>query len=349
MKTIKFKYLLLLLIVPGITFAEGIKGKYTKEKKINRAFSVSNNAGLDVYNKYGNVYVTTWDQDRTEIDVVIKVSGNNEDKVNRRLNTINVAFESTKSMVIAKTLIENFSANNISMEINYTIKIPKQGSLKLSNSYGSTVLGEINGKADITCKYGSLKLEALNSNSNSVNLKYCDSNKLGFINQGTVDAGYSDVTLTRSNNLKLQSDYSNIKIGEVGDIMVRSDYGDVSILKGGVIAGTGRYLNFKFGSVSELLNITADYGNVNVSSIKKSLKNVAITASYTNIDLNYEAGFNFDFEVTLRYSDLSGSNLNFSTKNEKNTSAYYKGNNGKSGQARVYVKSEYGNVTLEQL
>ncbi|MES2486458.1 MAG: hypothetical protein V4581_11010, partial [Bacteroidota bacterium] len=112
------KYLFILLLFPTLAVAsEGPKGKYTKEKKINKSFTVTPNAALDVTNKYGTIYVTTWDQNQTVIDVVIKVSADKEEQLDKRLNSIDVDFNATSGKVSAVTRISNFSGK-ASMEIN---------------------------------------------------------------------------------------------------------------------------------------------------------------------------------------------------------------------------------------
>jgi hypothetical protein len=70
MKT-KLYNLVVLLLVPFVVVAGNEKGKYTKEKKITKTYQVNPNAGLEVSNKYGNVYVTTWDENKTSVEVLI--------------------------------------------------------------------------------------------------------------------------------------------------------------------------------------------------------------------------------------------------------------------------------------
>ena len=82
MKTLFYKITLLLLFPIAVIANNGeLKGKYTKEKTLNKEFSVSPNAMLKISNDYGNLDVTSWDQNRIVMQISIKVSGNNEEKV----------------------------------------------------------------------------------------------------------------------------------------------------------------------------------------------------------------------------------------------------------------------------
>ena len=60
--TLHFRLLTLLLVLPLLTFANGWNGKHTKEKTIHKEYNVSANATLKVNNSYGNLDITTWNE-----------------------------------------------------------------------------------------------------------------------------------------------------------------------------------------------------------------------------------------------------------------------------------------------
>src|SRR5690606_27179640 len=100
-----------------------------------------------------------------------KANGNNEDKVQKKLDEIRVEFNASSSIVSAKTLFENSkwgwswgNSSNVSMEINYTVKVPVNNSVDFKNDYGGINLDKINGNANISCDYGKLHLGELNGN-----------------------------------------------------------------------------------------------------------------------------------------------------------------------------------------
>jgi hypothetical protein len=105
---IQFKIVLLLWILPLLTFANTNSGelvKTTKERSIKKSFNVSANATLKVDNTYGNLNIITWNENRIEFEIIIKVTGNNAEKVEERLNEIDIEFSSTKNLVTAITKI----------------------------------------------------------------------------------------------------------------------------------------------------------------------------------------------------------------------------------------------------
>lgn len=348
MKTMRFKLLLFLLILPGLAMAGDIKkGKYTKEKKIHKAYIVQPTAALQIANKFGNVYVTTWDEDKTDIDIVITVSGNNEEKVNKRLESIDVAIEAFTTRVSAVTKIGGGSYNNISMEINYTIKIPKKGSIDINNQYGGITTGIINGKAEIHCEYGRINLDQLNNVENNIKLQYSPNGNINYVNKANIYAEYSDFLLKKANNIWLKSAYTHSNFNDLGEINLNGEYGSFKVKNIEKLTGKCDYLNPTIGTVRSSLNISLNYGNIQIDNITAGTKNVTINSSYGQVDVNTASDYSFDFEFSLEYGALNGgSGLTFTEKKEKDFDIYYKGYYRKSGVNKMFIKAEYGNIKL---
>lgn len=77
MKAIFKKTLLLFLLIPFVSFASiNIKPKHEKTKTIKKEYAVIKNATVNIENKYGNIDITTWNENRVEITVKITVKGN---------------------------------------------------------------------------------------------------------------------------------------------------------------------------------------------------------------------------------------------------------------------------------
>ncbi len=345
MKTIRLKIVLLLIILPFNMMAEIGKGKYKKEKKINKTYIVNTDASLFVNNKYGNIYVTTWSENKTVIDVVITVSGNKESNVDKRLNSIEIDLDATKGTVQAITKIGRFSGNNTSMEINYTIKIPKNGSIDLNNIYGRIGLGKIYGKATLKCQYGNLDIEELNNTSNIVNIQYCDNSRIWLIKSGKIKAQYSDMKMAKSENLEVKSEYSDIKIAEIKELNYDSKYGDVLIGKCERIIGKSSYSDLSVENVLELLNVTIEYGDLKMALVE-STKNITVNAAYSDVSLLYHRDSKFSFEFLLEYGDLNGNtdNFKYTTKSDKNFKSHYIGQYGGGSNKKVYISSKYGDI-----
>jgi 16S rRNA C967 or C1407 C5-methylase (RsmB/RsmF family) len=108
MKALQFKYIFFALaLIPLVVGAhvdnDKLNGRYTKEKTIKKEYNVNSDALFKVKNSYGNLNITSWNENRVVIEVHIKTNGNDEDRVQERLNEIDVDFENNPSMVSAIT------------------------------------------------------------------------------------------------------------------------------------------------------------------------------------------------------------------------------------------------------
>ncbi len=357
MKT-QFKAVLLLFLFPALLFANNSKpnAKQTKEKTIHKEFSVNSDAKLKVSNSFGNVDIVTWNENRIVIDIVITVNGNSEDKVQKRLDGINVEFSASNSLVSAKTTFNNnksswnwFGNNdNSSMEINYIIKMPITNSLDLNNDYGTINLNKLEGHANISCNYGQLIIGELMADDNSLSFDYTSKSTIGYMKSGKINADYSGFTLDKVGKLDLNADYTNSKIGEVSEINYNCDYGKITIDDVRKLEGMGNYISHRIGKVYSSLNINADYGSIKVDHLEASVKSAIISAGYTSIKLGYDSDFNFDFDIKLRYASFSGENdLTIKHSEKHNTNKKYSGYHGSENSGNtVNINSEYGGVTL---
>ncbi len=357
MKTLLSKILFLLLfMLPSITLAtdhDKWGGKYTKEKKIKKEFTVSNNALLKVSNKYGNLTIISWNKDKIVIEVNIKTNGNNEDKVQQKLDEITVNFDATRDMVAAKTQFEKNrwgwnKRNNVHMEINYTIKVPVTNKVDLNNDYGSIKLDKLENTAKIYCDYGKLIIGELLADGNYLSFDYTTKSTIAYIKSGKINADYSKFALGETENLILNADYTHSKIKNAKNIEYTCDYGKLDIEKATKISGSGDYLTTTFGTIHGNIAIDSDYGCIKIKQLTPKAKNINIQADYTSINIGYDPDYHFNFEIKLHYAGLkTNDELQFNIKKKENSSKYYKGYFGeKNTSNNIKINSNYGSVTL---
>ena len=361
MRTILFNITIILLLVAPITlFAHDgrLKGKYTKEKTIKKEFDVNSDALLKVDNSYGNLNITSWTEDRVLIEVHIKTNGNNEDKVQQKLDEITVNFENSASMVSAKTIFNNKKSswgwgtnnNNVNMQINYSIKVPVKNSVHLDNDYGGIILDRIDGHAKINCDYGRLDIGELRGRNNELNFDYTSKSRIGYMNSGRISADYSDYTIEKAGNLDINADYTNSKIETMGNLVYSSDYGKIEIGEADNVQGNGDYINVSLGTVHGNVDVNADYGSVRIEKMASDAGNLHVKTDYTGVKIGYDPGYHFNFEISTSYAGVSGKEeFEMSISEVKNTSTYYKGHYGSANSGNsVSISSDYGGISFHK-
>ena len=361
MKTKLYNVLIALLLVPAVSFATPeFKGKYTKEKKVKKEYRVSAQDLLKIDNSYGNIDITTWDQNMVVIEVFIKTNGNDEEKVQKRLDEIDVAFNKTSGGVSAETILHKSDkswwsnlfgdSNNVNMEINYRVKAPATNNVDLSNDYGSINLDKLKGNAVISCDYGRLLIGELLGSNNVLNFDYTRNSNIGFVKRARINSDYSEFTIDEAGTLEVSADYTDSHILKVENISFNNDYGSIKIEKLKNLKGQGDYLGVKLGLVYGMVNLEMDYGSLAIEKIMPSLKEMDIETDYTSVKIGYDKEAPFSFDINTSYGGVKGVDNNGFTINKRNQSSgdnHYQGHylSGNAG-ARLTINSSYGSVSF---
>ena len=364
MKTICFSILLLLFILPSSVYAgDAPTGRYTKKKRIEKIFTVSPNVLLEIDNSYGNIDITTWDQNRIEIEVTVLVNGNDEEKVQERLREIDVLFEKTNTVVRAETLYEREDSsswwniffgndNNVNIEINYRVKAPITSSVNLDNDYGSILINKLRGDARISCDYGRLLIGELLGENNQLSFDYTRNSSINYVKRAKIDADYSEFSINEAGTLDLNADYSESHIGKVENIKFNCDYGNIRVDKVRNVNGQGDYIGTKFGQLYNTLEINMDYGSILVEEIMKGLEFIDIDSDYTSIKIGYNSESPFSYNINTSYGDvegLGGSDFEISKRHQSSGDNFYEGYYlSETMGGKINIDSSYGNISFEE-
>jgi len=364
MKTLLFKYtILIFLLAPILCLGNNKKpkGKYSKEKTIKKEFAVNSDALLKVDNSYGNLNITSWNENRVLIEVHIKTNGNNEEKVQKKLESITVDFNSNSNLVSAKTMFNNSkssswgwnwgkNSSNVNMQINYTIKVPIKNNINLKNDYGNISIDRIDGHAKIYCDYGRLEIGELRGRNNVLNFDYTSKSSIDYINSGTITADYSGFVIEKAGNLIINADYTNATITHMKNLEYASDYGKIEVKEANNVKGNGDYISVKLGTIHGNVSLTSDYGSLQIKEMAHDAGNLYINSDYTGIKIGYNPQYHFNFEISTKYAGVSGKeNFEISTSTEKSSEKYYKGYYGSNNsENKVSINSEYGGVSFNK-
>ena len=356
-----YKYALLLaaLLPFNLMATDGLKGKHTKEKTVKKEFVVNSDALLKVSNSYGNLNITSWNENKVVIEVHITVNGNNEEKVSDKLNGITIAIDGTRSIVSAKTLFnENKSSwnwgwgnnSNVNMQIDYNIKVPVKNSVHLNNDYGSITLDRIDGHAKISCDYGRLEIGELHGRNNELNFDYTSKSTIGYIKSGKIKADYSGFTIDKAEDLDINSDYTNGTISKMQNLTYHNNYGKIEVNEVNNVDGNGDYINVKLGTVHGNVDITSDYGGIQIGNMAADANNLTIRSDYTGVKIGYHPDYHFNFEISTEYAGVSGKdNFEIIVSKEESSEKFYQGYYGASSSTnRVSITSDYGGVSFSK-
>ena len=353
MKIKFFKHSLIFLFLLG---SGTIIQAQERIKKIHKEIEVSKDALIEIDNSFGDLNITSWDQEKVVIDVLITVKGENSKNIQRKLNSIDVSFLLSPEKVVAETKIDEglgltwFFFSSVKYRIDYTIKLPKTSSVDLTNDYGTIRLNSLEGKANINCDFGELIIGELFADNNTLAFDYTSNSSIEYIKGGTITADFSDFEIEKAGEIELNADYTKAYFNSIETLIFRNDFGKLTANNVGTIEGVGDYLTLKCGVLNKLLSLDNEFGSINIKQIQPSVESVIINTEYTSIKLGIHKNWSFNYEINIEYGDLSSSlALDHSIKNHKsdNNENYYKGNfNPSNTLSTLNITSEFGSVKL---
>ena len=341
-----FKFVALLL--PLFSFCKNVEGDFIKEKTISKTYTTTATATVNVDNSYGNINVFLWNEDKISIQVLIKVSGNNETKVEKRLADIDVSITASQNRVRAITNINGSTWNsngNLSYEINYIIKIPKNGSVDLTNKYGNIGIEQLNGSSIIDLQYGNLNIGRFENKSNLFDLSYCNNSKIEFIDQLTLSSNYCTINIDKNYAANLSGNYNSFQFQHVGNLNLDGNYTKLKAITMQSFTCDGNYLSLQLGDITAT-KINTNYSTIELNGTNKT-KTITIDCNYSKTKINCESDFAFDFKINTNYGAIKENvGLKFTERSEKTTSKSYSGTSAIAGNSKLLIDSNYGNVTL---
>jgi hypothetical protein len=356
-----YKLFFLFLWVPILGFPTEKETKKQKETKtIEKEFSVNTDNLVYISNRFGNVDITTWNENRIVFLITITVQGNDSDLIAEKLNDINVVFEQTPNQVSAKTEIRKnkskswfswvFNNNqSVNYKINYSVKMPVNNDLTIYNDYGSIYLNEINGKTKINCDYGKIIIGNLNNSDNEINTDYSKNSTIEYIKSGNINIDYSSINVAVSKKITLNADYSNSSFENIEELKYNCNYGRLNVENANFVTGTGDYLTMDFGNIYKKIKIDTDYGSLRIDKMMKGFYSADITADYTGVRLGIDKNASANITIDLSYGRIKFDEyFIFNKKNIKTSNKHYKGYfNQPNSSSEISIEMDYGSLQLQ--
>ncbi|MDA8948870.1 DUF4097 family beta strand repeat-containing protein [Flavobacteriaceae bacterium] len=350
MKTLQFKLFALFLLGTSIS----LYGFQSKSKKLHQEIEVNQDVLIVLKNQFGDLNISSWNENRVVIDVVITVKGNNQKRIDEKLNEIDVEFSLSPERVTATTqIIEGwgfkwFNNGKLRYEIDYTVKLPRSSSVDLKNDYGTILLNTLDGRAKISCDYGKLVLGDLNHENNQLSFDYNSNSTIDFIRGGEIRADYSGFEVLEAGTISLQADYTNSNFNTLENLEFSNDYGKLKIDQINILQGKGDFLTLRVGTLYKKLDLNQEFGSIRVERINPSAEMIHVESEYTGINFGIAPEWNFTYKIDLEFASLkSNIPLQHLIQREESMEKTYKGySKNENSTNSLYIESEFGNVKL---
>ena len=320
---------------------------------------------LEVSNKYGTIQITPWDKDSAFIRAEVKAFAKDHSRLKKMFDGITVNITETKYLVRAQTeftsnintLFENFKgmtskiiSYDSHVEINYYINIPEYLNLKIENKYGDVYMEDNTGDFKISISNGSFKANSLGKKS-SIIMAFCDAT-INSITSGTIDASFSEVSISESEDLSINSISSKYNIKKAGMIRGESKRDKFFIESIESLQGNAYFTDYRVNNIRKELNLTTRYGSVNADLIDKGFEAINIYSGYSDISLSFDPGSSYNLDIRHINAFLVLPDKNNKTEqkalNEEKKEYITYGTIGKNpGTTKVKIDATRGNIYLK--
>jgi len=299
-------------------------------KKYNKVYTAGKLDELMIDNRFGEVKINTWNRNEFNVEVQVNIYADKQADAQGFLNAINISDGRREAIVSFKTIIgdNGTKSSNVlwkgedkprikKIEINYIVFMPAKNALNISNSYGTTILPDFEGKLMLNSLYSNLKAKRLINPLNYVK-----------VNFGNVDIeGFSGT--------RLEVLHGSLDLNEGSNFNVSVSYGPARI-----------------GKIYSSATIDAKFGKqFRIENIDKSIKTLNVNASYCSVQVGRITGVNANCDVSTYYGTLNNSDPQIKLISNKSTDSQeksYKGHLGKGDAGRnLVIKTNFGRIDFD--
>jgi hypothetical protein len=356
----KQNVLLICLLIAGQTFAHEDKtGLIEKKKNISFSYNVSASDKISLENQFGDIKVSFWNKNEVKVDIVILANATSEERASNFINMVDVVGKKTEGQVIIKTIIDREEGNyknntwswkggnddKNSLKIDYQVFMPRNNALKVTNSFGNTVLPSFSNVLMVNQSYGKFIAEDITNTQSDINLAFCKGSYIRSMSGG-----------------KLKASYSSIKMEKADDFDFNNSFGEIDIKETGKIDAKISYSSGMIGLIRESSNLRLEFSDgFKLGGLGKDVRELDINANYSPVNLTLSDGTAYDFEVKAHYGDFNypeNRGISFERNSEidaKNSGKYYFnptkhyiGKIGKGSTAcKIIVNSNFSSVRFK--
>lgn len=357
----KLGYFLIILVI-ALSANTALFGKPNEKftKTVSKAFASTPQTYLRVDNKFGTISVTNWDKPEVSIEVSIEVQTNTKQEADKTLDGITIRLNQLQDTIIASTIFDeksekikgffNMGQSVKEFSVNYTIKLPRQTNLIVSQKFGDVSIEEIDGFAAINVKYGNLRVGQLTRGNtqplNSIDLGYAEGTieKLGWC---SIDLKFSKLSINSTKAAVFVSKHSTVEVENASSIVVKGKFDNYKIGKIKNLVAEGSYTEFKVKTLSGKLSVDGKFGGIRVDQVTNTFEEIQIDLEHAGVKLGIAPEISYKIDATSNFGNINISDDSKLNKITKNTSNQMYGNVGTNPTATIKIRTKFGDIDIE--
>ncbi|WP_425236955.1 hypothetical protein [Ulvibacterium sp.] len=303
----KIRVVLMLLMICG----HHALAQEKVSKQLSESYEMTNSGELYLENKYGDVTVTGWDRDNVSITVDITVTHRKKENAKNLLDRISLNTREIENFITVTSEIAEkstgffakyfnkanpFDFDRSNVQIDYTIQLPSNAELDITNKFGDIIIGDWSGKLKANVEHGDVWINKDINNADVV-LKY-GKLRTKTVNYGNIRIKNGSLDVEESRDLRINSSGTDIEIDRVSSLEIYSSKDEITIEEVGAVHGDLRFTNMQLNNVDEQINLTMKIADFRVSKVQNPDAVIVIDQESSEVSLTI-SDFSFKFDATL--------------------------------------------------
>ncbi len=355
----------MLLVALVLVIGQSVTAQEKVSKKITKTYAMTNAGKLHLENKYGNINVNGWDKDEVSVEISIAVNHRKKENAEALLKRIQpIARDSEEFVSLSYEILEKssgwfanffekanpFDYDRSNIQIDYTIYMPENAELKVTNTFGDVLIEDWTGKLKALVEHGDVWLSE-DLNKADITLRY-GKLRAQNISYGSVDIKNGELDMRDSKSLRLNSNGSDISLDAITSLEIYSNKDGLSIDEVGTMFGTLKFSTLELDRLTKEADMTLRIADFRVAAITSTDADIALDQESSEISLNV-TDFSHQFDATLEQGLVrmpkSFENIDSKMLDKGKKLREIKATYGKSTQGRISIKGKKGVVLLKEL
>jgi len=303
----KLLFLLVTLAMPG----HYVLAQEEVSKQLVQTYDMTNSGELYVENKYGDLTITGWNRDEVSITVDITVTHRKRENAKNLLDRISLNIKEIEDFITVTSEIAEkntgffaryfnkanpFDFDRSNVQIDYTIQLPENAELDITNRFGDVIIDDWSGKLKATVEHGDIWVNK-DINNADVALKY-GKLRTKSINYGTIRIKNGNVDVEESKDLRINSSGSGIKIDRVSALEIYSSKDEITVTEAGAVHGDLEFTNMHLNAIGNQIDLSMKIADFRVSQVQSPEAAIVIDQESSEVSLTI-SDFSFRFDATL--------------------------------------------------
>lgn len=292
-----YKRITILVALFGICI--GLHAQETVSKKIEKSYAMTNSGKLHINNKYGDIIINGWSRSSIKVSVAIEVTHKKRENAEELIERINSNIKATHDFVSITSEINErssgffskyfnkvnpFDLDKSNVKINYTIYMPTEAAIDLTNKFGDVILSDWNGKLKANVDHGDFWINNNLKNAN-ISMRFGDLHAME-ISYANLNLKNGTLDIEKSNKLQITSSGTTMEIGEINFLEVNSSKDDIVVQSVDQLQGDIAFSKIKIENLGETMDVYAKVADVNVLHISNSVPRIHIEQESSEVNIN---------------------------------------------------------------